>query len=54
MASSRPRTIIGLLIRLVRLLLSKKIGPIWVRVVLALLLGILLALQVVCGGVYLS
>lgn len=48
----KPKNIIGLLIYLLRLVLSKKLGPIWVRALVAVILGILLALQVVCGGVF--
>lgn len=51
-APRRPKNIIGLLIYLLRLVLSKKLGPIWIRVAAAVLLGLLLALQVVCGGVF--
>ena len=48
----RPRNIIGLLVYLLRLLLSKRLGPIWLRVAAAVLLGLLLALQIVCGGAF--
>lgn len=47
----RPKNILGLLIYLLRLVLSKKLGPIWIRVLAAVVLGLLLALQVVCGGI---
>lgn len=50
MPKKRPKNILGLLIYLLRLVLSKKLGPIWIRVLAAVLLGVLLALQVVCGG----
>ena len=46
----RPKNILGLLIYLVRLLLSKHLGPRWVRMLAAILLGLLLALEVMCNG----
>ena len=46
----RPKSIIALLIYLIKILLTKKLGPMWLRIVAALLLGLLLALQVVCGS----
>lgn len=48
----RPRSVVGLLIMLIQLLLSKKLGPIWLRVLAAILLGVLIALQIVCGGAF--
>jgi hypothetical protein len=47
----RPKDLLGLLIHLLRLLLSSKAGPIWLRVLAAVLIGLLLAIQVVCGGI---
>jgi len=49
MKKPKPKTIIAMLIYLVRLILSKKLGPIWLRVLAAVLLGVLLALQIVCN-----
>jgi hypothetical protein len=51
-APKKPKNIIGLLIYLLRLVISKKLGPIWLRVVAAVLLGLLLALQLMCNGVF--
>ncbi len=45
----KPRTTIGLLIYLLRIVLSKKLGPIWLRAAAAVLLGIMLAVQLVCN-----
>ena len=46
----RPKKLIPLLIYFLKIVLSKKLGPVWVRVLAAVLLGLLLVLQVVCGG----
>lgn len=48
----RPKKLIALIIYFLKIVLSKKLGPIWVRVLAAILLGLLLALQVVCGGFF--
>ncbi len=49
MIKSKPKTIIGLLIYLLKLVLSKKLGPLWLRVFAAVLLGLMIALQMICG-----
>lgn len=46
----RPKNVIGLLVYLLRLLLSKHLGPRWLRILAAVLLGLLLALEVLCNG----
>jgi hypothetical protein len=42
--------VIGLLIYLLGLLLSRHLGPRWLRILAAILLGLLLALEVLCNG----
>jgi hypothetical protein len=48
----KPTKLIPLLIYFLKIVLTKKLGPIWLRVLVAILLGLLLALQVVCGGFF--
>ena len=48
--TKKPNTILGLLVYLLRYVLSKKLGPIWLRVIAAVLLGLLLALEILCNG----
>jgi hypothetical protein len=50
MAKKRPTNPLGLVIYLLRLLLEKHFGPRWIRMLAAVMLGLLLALQVMCNG----
>lgn len=42
--------IFGMIITFLRSLISRKFIPRWVRMILAVAVGVLLALQVMCGG----
>ena len=46
----RPKNLLSLIIYFIRLLLSKHLGPRWIRMLAAVLLGLLLALEVLCNG----
>ncbi len=46
----RPKNLLGLLIYFLQLLLSKHLGPRWLRMLAAVLIGLLLALEVLCNG----
>jgi len=50
MPKKRPTKLIGLLIYFLRIMLTRRLGPIWLRIVAAVLLGLLLGLEVFCSG----